>query len=149
MSLDILNAHGLVPLAVALSKGPITIEFDRPDEIDEKRERCSKLLKPGSPLYQAVTSLRCILLEKYGVRIEDPPRMAPHIEVIAWAERDTFTREEMLARVKELEGRPIELKVGHGKKSIYLETPAVSGYGPTHVTIAYFPHGIVASNVDE
>lgn len=142
MSLDILNAHGLVPLAMALSKGPITIEFDRPDEIDEKRERCSKLLKPDSPLYQLVTSLRSILLEKYGARIADPPRMPPHIEVIPWAERETFTREEMLARVKELEGRPIELKVSQGKKSIYLETPPVAGYGPTHITIAYFPDGI-------
>ncbi len=129
------------------------IEFQEPDAI-RTSELCSKLLDPESGL-----SIECELI-RHGLltnpkspfreagRIYHPQRMPFHIELCqGW--KPNLTDEDriaiaikVLARVQELQGKivhPFRVKVT--KKAAVVECPAVTEYGPTHITLAFFPDG--------
>lgn len=121
----------------------LPIKFLNPTCLDPARERCSKLLDPKSKLYQHLSTLRERLLTAYPWRIAHPPRMDFHIEVIKWG--TTYTETEMLERCAELQGQLISPSTyAQMGKAIVIPTPKVSGYGPTHITLAWFPEGIVS-----
>jgi len=96
----------------------------------------SKLLKPNSPLYDEILLYRNRLLslgKKFDTR-------TPHIEIIKDIENKVFDVFEMLNRRSlELEGRKIIFCIKLiGRKALIIPTGFVSGYGETHITIAYF-----------
>lgn len=122
-----------------------SIKFLHPDRIDAQRERCSKLLDPDSELYQALLKLRQGLRETYGETIAHPPRMDFHVEVMKW--QSSYTEAEMLQRVHQLENQNIQLTLSPFKsKAMVINCPEVEGYGPTHITVAYFPQGLPIEN---
>lgn len=117
------------------------IKFLNPDQIDPLKEKCSKLLDPASDLYRALAELRQSLRDTHGESIAHPPRMDFHIEVMKW--QSAYTEVEMLERVHQLENQVIKLTISHlNNKAMVIECPEVEGYGPTHITVAYFPAGL-------
>jgi hypothetical protein len=78
-------------------------------EYDDFTQKCagevkSKLLKPGSNLYNYLTKLKNILRQN-GFQHQD--RMGLHTEVL---NDNTETDNDFLSRVKMLEGREIDIK---------------------------------------
>ena len=118
----------------------VTIEFTDPTAIIAGKEKCSKLLDPNSNLFQFVAHCRQMLIKYFGESVISPIRMQPHIEVMAWGQ--PYEDEEMLKRVAFLQGRKIEPRFIVCGKAVALAAPVVSGYGPTHITIAHFPKGV-------
>jgi hypothetical protein len=100
----------------------------------------SKLLKPDSSLYKWLAAQRQAFVDKYGDRV-GPMRMDFHVELIR---RDEEPTEEMLvSRCKLLEGTDVpSTTLGKLGKAIVLTIASVEGYGPTHITITYFPAGV-------
>lgn len=122
--------------AASSAASSATIEFMNPRERIRGLERQSKLLAPGSSLYEWVTAAHATLLAA-GAYIDVRP---PHIEVRSSHERDDVAA--LTARAQVLQGRTVPLSVARVHKALVLPTPAVPGYGATHVTIAYFPAGL-------
>lgn len=116
------------------------IEFLNPDEIDESKERCSKLLDPKSQFYQRLAGMRRAIMVAFPGRVQDPSRMDFHIEVTKGY--PSYDKQTMLAVVKQLQGRQCPCDFWFIKqqgRALVIETPHVDGYGITHATIAYFP----------
>lgn len=111
-----------------------------PNQVIADKEKCSKLLDPSSCLYKECTRMRTRLLTTYPGSIHDPPRMDFHLELIEWPNHDDAV---LVDRAKSIQGTIIDCrkKIDCGK-AIALEGPVVPGYGPTHLTLAYFPNGI-------
>lgn len=111
-------------------------------EYDDPLHRCpgevkSKLLKPGSDLYNYITKLKNILLQNGFVHQD---RMGLHTEVL---NDDNETIETFLSRVKMLEGREINVKNADNYKVIgrvvALMIGGLEGYNKdAHITIAFF-----------
>ncbi len=116
------------------------IEFESPYSRIKGRECRSKLLDPNSELYAWIDQQRLILEVEFG-HLVAPKRMDYHIELIG---NDEKRSEELLnQRARKLHNR----KINPNNFQIFdeawvLETPDVDGYGPTHITIGYFPNGI-------
>jgi hypothetical protein len=122
------------------------IAFENPNE-RLKGEVRSKLLKTGSPLWVFLDTLRDKLVEKYGYLV-GPMRMGYHIELIKNV--DGMSNQEIsdmsVTRSKFLEGKVIQVPVDVRNltwmgKALVVTTPYVEGYGPTHITVAFFPGG--------
>jgi len=96
----------------------------------------SKLLKLNTPLYDEILAYRNRLLS-LGNKFDTRP---PHIEVIKDNENKVLDVNETLnCRSLELEGRKILFSIKLiGKKALVIPTGFVTGYGETHITIAYF-----------
>lgn len=119
------------------------IQFEDPDHLISKKEKKSKLLKRTSSLYSVLSVYRSKLLSAYGEDVSDQ-RMDFHIELVKRSEE--WTEEKLLDRVKELEGRCIDLADTDvwniGRHSVTIKTGRVMGYGNTHITLAYFKEGV-------
>ncbi len=115
------------------------IKFLNPTIIDEIKEKHSKLLDPASELYEALAVLRKDLRNTHGDLIFHPQQMDFHIEVIP---RDSvYNKEELLSRVQQLEGQVVEFRISHfNNNAMVINCPIADGYGPTHITVAYFPN---------
>jgi len=119
------------------------IEFLDPTVVIAGKERCSKLLKPDSALYRHLDSLRKQIEQAFPGKVQTPPRIDLHIEVIT--NRVPYSEEEVLKRCAQLQGQQIDAsphlleKLG---KAVMLPTPEVDGYGGTHITLAWFPGGV-------
>lgn len=123
----------------------LEIRFKDPNRVLQNEKR-SKLINPDCTLYQYLTYARKEFLVKFPGQIDDPPRMDFHIEVIT--ANELYSETKVLARVAELEGKPFVPKFIQCGKAIAFETLAVSGYGPTHITVAWFRQGIPESLKD-
>lgn len=124
---------------------PLTIEFWEPSQVIPGKERKSKLLHPDSALYRYLDFIRQQLVQQHPQNIA-PKRMDYHIELISQAECDQLngnTDSTLVSRCQKLQGlvlNPVEIEP-QGKVWA-MKTPEVDGYGPTHITIAYYPGGI-------
>lgn len=114
-------------------------------------ERCSKLLAVPSQLVDELGVLRTALKTAFADEVSDPRPW--HIELHPYSARPDETRveEELRAKVvnraQELEGKDVLINSDTLQtlgKAIILETPAVEGYGVTHITISFFIRGIPA-----
>lgn len=123
----------------AKKKKAMRIEFQDPKTRLENEKR-SKLLDPKSELYRELTNQRNLLEQHHKDGEIAPKRMDFHIELIASNEEPSD--ELLISRCQELQGCEIEIEHAIMKKAIVIRTPYVSGYGCTHITIAYFPNGI-------
>jgi len=103
-------------------------------------ERCSKLLKPGTPLFDWIFAAR-VKLAQAGYRFDARP---PHIEVVNSSDKSSANNEDVVrARCGELEMRLIDLRLDRiAGRALIIPTGPVSGYGETHSTIAYFRQGL-------
>lgn len=117
------------------------IILQSPSSLIQGKERKSKLIDPTSDLYRHLESMRSRLVKKYGSRI-GAKRMDYHVEVI----RENEPYSESLVNSRSQEVHNVELTnlseytcIG---KAFCLQGPTISGYGPTHITIAFFPKGV-------
>lgn len=112
------------------------LQYAHPWSVSQGVERRSKLLDPHSALYKCLMKCRYALIEKYGDMV-GPARMDLHTELIKSSELPTD--ELLLARTAALHNKHVNLEfVMVGSRAFCAKTPAVDGYGSTHVTIAYF-----------
>ena len=120
----------------------LNIKFlDSKNRINGK-ERRSKLLDPNSELYQWVDAKYTELVNQYGKQVGEK-WMDYHIELIG--RNDVFSDKLLVDRCQELENVPTDLThLGKMGRAYVLWGPAVSGYGQTHITIAFFPDGVPA-----
>lgn len=66
-----------------------------------------------------------------------------HIEVLRPKEKGTPEAEALAAsRAQELDGRQVALSLRTMNRALIIPTGRVSGYGETHVTVAYFRSGL-------
>jgi len=115
----------------------LKIEFENPNERNAGEVK-SKLLKPGSPLYNHITKLKNILRQNNFAHID---RMGLHVEVL---NNNCETLEDFLSRVKTLEGKEINIKdlnnydiIGN---AVVLTIGELEGYKKdAKITIAYMP----------
>lgn len=99
----------------------------------------SKLIKPDSSLYKWLAEKRKSLVDKYGDRV-GPMRMDFHVELIRKDEAPTDVL--LLTRCRALESYFVEEStLSIQGKAVVLSLYPVVGYGPTHITVAYFPAG--------
>lgn len=111
------------------------LKFLSPEKRIEGKEMRSKLISNESPLYDWLSLERKKVTEIFP-DISDPQRMDFHIELI---KKDEIPSEDLLlSRVKELEGKEIYMNKRLNKKTYQVDSPLVSGYGDTHITIVHF-----------
>lgn len=111
------------------------LEFLSPNQRLADRECRSKLLHPGSQLYRYLERCRAVLESRFPVASK---RMDFHLELAHSPQEADLVTE----RAQKLEGRDLPLSFVPVKKAFCLAGPVVPGYGPTHITIAYFPQGM-------
>jgi hypothetical protein len=113
-----------------------TVEFASPD----KRiagEVASKLLKQDSALWKRIQAIRMLC---FAANLPCDFRPA-HIEVLQNHEKRSPDGERLAAlRAKELQDRQVALQLQViDRKAVVIPTGGVTGYGDTHITVAYFP----------
>lgn len=126
-------------------------------------ERNSKLLQPDSALVQRLSAMRERLMSVYGpttikgdrpwhIELNRPLSVRDGSTSIVAGRLMEEVQEKVLSRAAQLQGRiiPVDDKASFAimGKAFVFNTPAVESYGPTHVTVAYFPNGLPGS-VDE
>lgn len=103
-------------------------------------EGCSKRLKVDSDLVKYLRTIRTKIQERSS---EITGSNRPwHIEVARRVDRD-----KLVDRAMEIDGKIVDVANSKNylvmnQNALVLMTPEVSGYGPTHITIAYFPKGV-------
>lgn len=111
----------------------LPIIFQSLDRIDGREGR-SKLLHSDSKLYSVLHSVKQKISEQYTVGSD---RMDLHIELTK-NRRDP----EFSAKAKSIQDEIIDLSDssnwGYMGRAFVLSTPAVDGYGKTHITISFF-----------
>ena len=109
------------------------IVFQSLDRIEGKEGR-SKLLHSNSKLYLLLKKLKAAIGENYAVGAD---RMDLHIEVTK-LRRDPDFRE----KAESIHEQMIDLTIADNwvymGRAFVLNTPEVSDYGKTHITIAFF-----------
>lgn len=119
----------------------LTIEFEDPSR-RLPGEGCSKRLNSDSALVQYLTEFRKDIFDRAGgepVQGNDRPW---HIEVVRKGNRGDLVR-----NAQRLQGKYVDVSEDFNytvmrSKAFVLKTPEVPGYGPTHITIAYYPNGV-------
>lgn len=86
-------------------------------------------LRVGSDLYKAVMTMR-ERLRRAGAKFKE---RVPHIDLSDGSD----SAATVAARARELQGKPVEIKLQRFGRAIAIMTPAVSGYGVTHITVAF------------
>ena len=117
-----------------------TILFQEPNFKIQGQECRSKLLLKGSPLYEHLEMQQNRLITLHGEDVGEK-RMDFHIELIGKGE--TVTEELLVKRCQEIQGVEVDINdVIKSGRALILCCPEVSGYGKTHITIAFFPNGV-------
>ena len=101
-----------------------------------------KFLAPTCGLARAARATAAALESRYGSLIR-PPRNACHIELLHTHE--PYEPSTLSERALQLEGTTLagdEVSLVIAGKALVIPTPPVTGYGPTHCTVAYFPGGV-------
>jgi hypothetical protein len=120
------------------------IEFLDPTTVIAGKEKCSKLLNPRSDLYRHLDALRTRIVKAFPGKVQSPPRMDLHIEMIHKEEvppqPGCLVKRCALLQGQQIDASPrLMEKMG---KALVIPTPAVDGYGDTHITVAWFPEGV-------
>lgn len=118
------------------------IEFEDPTR-RLQGEGCSKKLKVDSDLVRYLSDLRRKIQARVTVPVKGDDRPW-HIEVTKRSDRD-----QLVQRAQGLHGQRVDvanITTMHGK-ALVLKTPSVPGYGPTHITIAFFPNGVPPNTI--
>ena len=117
------------------------IRFLSPDRLLPGQERRSKLLDPASSLVRYLDPVRTYcrsLSREFDCR-------PWHIELVGPKEDPSVAVGD---RAQELEGAEVSLSLDSyavmNEKAYVLQTPSVTGYGPTHITVGYFRNEISA-----
>jgi len=111
------------------------IFFSDPSQRIIGKERKSKLLCHNSELYIMLDTMYVKLAKQFMNKMK-PRRMDYHIELIK--KEEEWTEDKLNQRCSELHGRCIEISWGVKNDALFIETPSVSGYGKTHITLVKF-----------
>lgn len=124
------------------------IQFESPTQM-LNGEKNSKKLNPNSDLVKYLSAMRLHIKELYpNIKGDDRPW---HIELNN-SKKDKYDAANVIERAKQLEKVVIDPKVFANycimnDRAFVLKTPSVSGYGATHVTIAYFEQKIITGDM--
>jgi len=116
------------------------IEFEDPNN-KMQGEGCSKKLKVDSEFVKYLSTLRRNIQEKSTTPVKGDDRPW-HIELTKRSDKDFLVQ-----RSREIQGKIVDVRDLNNyaimnKKAFVFNTPEVTGYGPTHVTIAFFSNGV-------
>lgn len=118
-----------------------TIEYLDPTQKIEGKEGRSKLLCPDSKLYSILKKVRDHYIADGSV--SGDLRSDFHTELIG----SRGNRSQLVPRCQELQGYILDVGSMSNwtimmEHALVVKTPEVSGYGPTHITVCYFPTGV-------
>lgn len=102
-------------------------------------ERRSKVLRPGSSLYNWIVSARAILTSMG----KDFQTREPHIELLGADERDDLSALDK--RIRAISGTSVPATIELMGRAIVIPTGVVSGYGETHATVAFMTRPVTAT----
>lgn len=120
-----------------------TVEFIDPNSRLEGQEFRSKLLKPGSNLFNVIVHQLTDYQNQFPQLVSDP-RMGPHIELISVKQVPKEQGEKLedgkilVELAQKMQGTTtVDVQLFRTKKAVFIKTP-----NDTHATVAFFPSGV-------